>query len=308
MIGTYKVAVGQLNVRQTPSTSLPPIGVLQQNETGDILSCSIQGFANVWAEIGPDRYIATEYNGKKLCNVAYNFARGIDLSEHNVGYITTPADFFNLRRAGISFVFFRASIGSREDYAYSGYKEYAQEAGMLVGSYHFLHDRYTAEVQANAFLDAYIPTTLPPVLDVEQVGISAEMVERWLEIVEAALNRPVMIYTSYVKWKALVGDGAVWASDNPLWVAWHGINWPKLADVFTRWEFWQDQVGRIAGYSPVDMNYANMKEEELFALYGPDSTPHDPKLVDRVELLEETVERHESLLQSLSDDLVERGY
>jgi GH25 family lysozyme M1 (1,4-beta-N-acetylmuramidase) len=81
-------------------------------------------------------------------------------------------DWKKVRGSGISFVFLRATSGIKKDSSYSANYSGAGDAGILRGSYHYFYPQYDIVQQARLFATTILDEELPPVLDVEQDGLT----------------------------------------------------------------------------------------------------------------------------------------
>jgi lysozyme len=151
----------------------------------------------------------------------------------------------------------------------------ARKAGLLTGSYHYLYPEPAPEEQVIAFYEALAAgqgfgDELPPVVDVEQVGLWGVRVRGLLEAFAELWDRTVMIYTSRSKWHALVGRDRGWALAHPLWVAdWGEVAVPRLPTPWKAWAFWQTtSKGQVPGYvGNVDLDLFNGTKAELRERY-----------------------------------------
>lgn len=172
--------------------------------------------------------------------------QGIDVS-HYQGTI----DWQQVAEAGIRFVFVKATQGiTVVDPQFQTNWQGAKAAGLLRGAYHFFEPDDDPAQQAQNLLTALgdDPGELPPALDVETPGDAATVLggaQAWIALVEAALGRTVILYTSPGFWKKL---GVPGLPGQPLWIAEYGVSAPKLPAGWTDWTFWQSsQSGTVAG-------------------------------------------------------------
>jgi lysozyme len=172
--------------------------------------------------------------------------QGIDVS-HYQGTI----DWQQVAQAGIRFVFVKATQGiTVVDPQFQTNWQGAKAAGLLRGAYHFFEPDDDPGLQVQNLLAALgdDPGELPPALDVETHGDAVQIlagVQMWISLVEAALGRTVILYTSPGFWKTL---GAPGLPGQPLWIAEYGVSAPKLPAGWTDWTFWQSsQSGTVAG-------------------------------------------------------------
>lgn len=171
--------------------------------------------------------------------------RGIDVSAHN-GYI----DFFKVTRAGIEFVFIKASEGAEfKDKNFRANYRKARHAEIKTGAYHFFRFDVDGVDQAVNFLEAVGERKLDLglVIDVEQQGnpegVDPALVVDRLTAMAEYLNLKgyrVMFYTNRSGYeKYLLKDFPGY----PLWICSFSEH-PFDAD----WTFWQyDHHGHVDG-------------------------------------------------------------
>jgi GH25 family lysozyme M1 (1,4-beta-N-acetylmuramidase)/murein DD-endopeptidase MepM/ murein hydrolase activator NlpD len=202
-------------------------------------------------------------------------AKGVDVSHHQGDKI----DWQQFRANGISFCFLRASVGLSADEMYQLNHTRAGEAGILRGSYHYLFSEADQKAQAQVFAQTLRQGELPPVVDVEQSGLTEGKVRTFIDEFEALTGQKLIIYTSQSKWHELVGRDTPWASDHDLWVANYRVSGePLIPNAWNTWTFWQhtDQ-GRLPGYhSNLDLDYFSGDEAALRAYaLGEKTMAHD---------------------------------
>lgn len=190
-------------------------------------------------------------------------ARGIDVSRWQ-GSI----DWKQVREAGISFVFIKASQGSsQEDPKFVENAQGAKAAGLLVGAYHFLGaaSAAAARQEAKHFVETMKKAgplawfDLPPVLDYENnpAGISRAAINQvaaaFLEEVERLTGRQPILYTG----NAFAANFDESLGRYDLWIARYSeTRVPDDRPAWTKWTFWQyTDSGRIHGITgKVDLN------------------------------------------------------
>ncbi|MDP1824356.1 MAG: GH25 family lysozyme [Archangium sp.] len=178
--------------------------------------------------------------------------RGLDVSHHN-GLIDWP----RVAQSGVSFVYVKASEGG--DVADARFAENlrgARAAGLKAGAYHFFTFCRPGEDQAKQFLSLVkmAPGDLPPAVDVEFVGncrdrpsreVVRENLEQWLSLVEQALGRRPVIYSTPDAAAEFLGGlpHVLWLRQLP-------------GEPQRPWAFWQfDPSGSIPGIAgPVDLD------------------------------------------------------
>ncbi len=172
---------------------------------------------------------------------------------------------------GVTFAYLRTSYRVKTDSTYPRNHEETGKHGILRGGYHYLYPEQPAEDQARVFAATLLDSELPPMLDVEQAGLNEAFVRAFLDEFENQTGVKAGIYTSASKWHELIGTGANWAAQHPLWVAyWRDEPAPALPQPWTQWEFWQfTNQGQIDGYSArVDMNRFDGTVAEFKDKYG----------------------------------------
>ena len=108
-------------------------------------------------------------------------AKGVDVSHHQGDTI----DWQQFRAGGISFCFLRASVGLNPDKMYKHNHARAGKAGILRGSYHYLFSEADQKEQAAVFAQTLLQGELPPVVDVEQAGLTEAKVRTFIDEFEA---------------------------------------------------------------------------------------------------------------------------
>ncbi|ANY72105.1 hypothetical protein BBD41_05595 [Paenibacillus ihbetae] len=190
-------------------------------------------------------------------------ARGIDVSRWQ-GSI----DWKQVREAGISFVFIKASQGSAlEDPKFVENAQGAKAAGLLIGAYHFLAAASVvgARQEAKHFVETMKKAgplawfDLPPALDYENnpAGISRAAINQvaaaFLEEVERLTGRQPILYTG----NAFAANFDESLGKYDLWIARYSeTRVPDDRPAWTTWTFWQyTDAGRINGITgKVDLN------------------------------------------------------
>lgn len=197
--------------------------------------------------------------------------KGLDCSHHNA-----PFPWQNLDPE-CKFIYCKATQGaSYKDPEFNNYWQHLKPTDLKRGAYHFLTATDSAQSQADNFLSLGIdfskPGVLPPVLDVEdQVPASLnanitknktafiQLVTDWINIVEKATGRKVMIY-SYKTFFNEYLNGHSWPN-NPLWLSSFQSKEPGLPKGYTSYQFWQySQDGTVTGHvhgGSQDLDYFN---------------------------------------------------
>lgn len=197
-------------------------------------------------------------------------AEGVDVSWHQ----KNPVNWRGVRVGGRSFAIARSSYRLSKDTRFELHYYGAKEEGFINGMYHYLYDDASPVQQAHFFsslVNRHSPH-LPPVVDVEQAGLTSTQIRSFIETFRAVQRRRLMIYTSRTLWHRLAGRNATWAEDCLLWVAdWGDRVKPLLPDIWDTWEFWQYWVDPdgIPGYSGrIDVDRYHGSETMLHATYG----------------------------------------
>lgn len=194
-----------------------------------------------------------------------NMPKGIDVSKHQGN-----VNWQNVKNAGISFAFARAiddATGNTADPKFARNWQGMKDAGIFRGAYHFLRPNRNTTTAANLFVSivgALGAGDLPPVIDVEVTGNASvdnilDDIGNWIDIVEAALNRQVIIYANRPFWESTLGNSTRF-SDHPFWIAHYTTAaQPRIPSAFPRYTFWQfSQTGTVSGVSGnVDLDRFN---------------------------------------------------
>ncbi len=223
-------------------------------EPGDVLSAPIPA-----TQICPDGAVT----------------EGIDVS-----YWQETINWSQVAASGVKFAFIRVSYGlefydSQFENNWSG----ARANGIYRGAYQYFLAGQDATEQAQMLLDAIGEPQdgdLPPVLDVESYGndgISAATIDagvrEWVTVVENALGRKPLIYTSWGVWGNMTGSTDF--GDIPLWVANWGVSCPSVPDGWNAWDFWQTtdsgSVNGIGGNVDLDKFNGTLSDLEAYATW-----------------------------------------
>lgn len=193
---------------------------------------------------------------------------GVDVSSYQ-GEVDWPT----LAEQGVRFAFCKATEGSGHvDPTFQQNWQGAQEAGVLVGAYHFFSYDSPGETQAENFI-AQVPVTagtLPPVVDIEFYGehdLDPPSKEKAWAILRPLLERleehygvKPILYATYRSYKLyLAGE----AEGYPLW-----ITLPIVGPLDKPWTFWQySHSARLEGYvgkeERIDLDVFRGSMEEL---------------------------------------------
>ena len=202
--------------------------------------------------------------------------KGIDVSKHQ-----GKVDWNRVKNSGFSFGYARAiddKTGTTADPFFKRNWEGMKDAGLFRGAYYFLRPKRNAVSSANLFVSivgSLGEGDMPPVIDVEVddgVGSQAilDRVGQWIDIVENALQRQVLIYTFTSFWRDTLKNSTRFR-DHPLWIA-HFTNdaQPNFPDAFRTFSFWQhSESGTVSGVNgKVDLDRFNGSEDGLRAFAG----------------------------------------
>lgn len=186
---------------------------------------------------------------------------GIDVSHHN-GVVSWLA----LRDSGLAFAYVKASQGtSYRDPSFAAHWSKTSQLSIPRGAYHFFDPRTDPARQAKHFLKVVGSDAgeLPPVVDVERGAPESrhgcERLTRslriFVDVVEAALDRKMMIYTGHRFWKERACDTTDFG-DRGLWIASYGATQPHLPTGWQHWTLWQyspkGKIGDIEATFDVD--------------------------------------------------------
>lgn len=197
---------------------------------------------------------------------------GIDVSGHQRGH-GEPIDWQEVAAHGQKFAFVKATEG--ETWTNEHYLEdvrAANDAGLLVGTYHYARPAGDPRLQAAhyaATLAASPQHALPPVLDIEvNEGRSPEELQRWvgefLATTEQLTGRTPMVYTYRYFWREHLADTDQFTR-HPLWLAAYQNHAPEPVGGWNHLTFWQrSETGRVPGINGnVDLNLFNGNEAQL---------------------------------------------
>lgn len=202
--------------------------------------------------------------------------KGIDVSKFQGN-----VDWNRVKNSGVTFAFARAiddRTGTTADPKFERNWDGMKNAGIFRGAYYFFRPRRNPTNAANLFVStvgALGEGDLPPVIDIEDddevsAGTILDRMKIWIDIVEARLNRQVLIYTFTPFWRDTLGNSTRF-SDHPLWIA-HFTNaaQPRFPSAFPRFSFWQhSESGSVSGVSgAVDLNRFNGSMAGLRAFAG----------------------------------------
>lgn len=201
---------------------------------------------------------------------------GIDVSKFQGN-----VNWQEVKNAGHSFGFARAiddETGTTADPEFAHNWQGMKDSGIFRGAYYFLRASRNMKEAADLFVSLVGqlgPGDLQPVIDVETAdGVSAnnilDAIQEWMEAVEAALNRQIIIYTYTPFWTNTLGNSNRF-SDRALWIAeYTSAPQPHFPSAFPHFSFWQySETGKVPGISgTVDMDRFNGSMNGLRAFAG----------------------------------------
>jgi lysozyme len=209
---------------------------------------------------------------------------GIDVSKFQGN-----VNWQEVKNAGYSFGFARAiddSTGTTADPEFNNNWKGMGDSGILRGAYYYLRASRNMTDAANLFVSTVgqlAPGDLQPVLDVEtadgeDAGAVLNAIQQWMEIVEAAMGRQIIIYTNASFWENTLGNSTLF-SDRALWIAeYTSAPQPRVPSAFPAYSFWQySESGTVPGISgQVDLDRFNGSIDGLRAFAGLPSGPASP--------------------------------
>ena len=191
---------------------------------------------------------------------------GIDLSEKN-GSIKWPL----IGSGDISFAYIKATEAlDIIDSQFTANLKSAQELGILVGAYHWLHPGLHVGQQLESFVKTVkdFRGLLPPVVCLEtyqtSVGEMEKNIKSFMVLLEKKVGVKPVIYTSDTFWMTYLAQSD-WGCDYPLWIDKPGVLWPTQLWPWAGWSFWQHSYqARLPGI-PVNLgtNWFNGSMDEL---------------------------------------------
>ena len=219
----------------------------------------IAGSIFLYRKLSPPDVVNTEFEG--IRELPSGFAcYGIDIS-HYQGEIDWPV-FFDKADSIIQFVYCKATEGvSYVDDKWEQNCLALRSNKFKFGAYHFFIPETNATLQADHFLNHYVPEQdeLPPVLDVETEGTSDEIlisrVKEWLKLVEEKTGRRPIIYTSYHFYKTKFRKEF---KDYHFWIANYSDRPDRMKDEnILHWQY--SDKGKVPGIQgPVDLNFSKI--------------------------------------------------
>ena len=191
---------------------------------------------------------------------------GFDVSQYQAGLSMAEA-----RKAGMRFVFVRASDGAEADWACGEHMQGAQ--GVLArGTYHVLQPSIPAEDQAKTYYRSLAESggflaELPPAVNVQETGIDERLVRQFLHEMERLWQRTPLIYTSRNKWHRTVGPHRPWSNDYRLWVSDMNVEEPALPTPWNSCALWQFTAAQTPFWPRrVDLNVFHGNLQDLLKM------------------------------------------
>ena len=203
-----------------------------------------------------------------------NLAQGVDVSRFQ-----SQVDWAQVKQAGMVFAFARAldiAGGTSGDSRFANNWPGMQAAGLRRGAYCFLRVNHDAAQQAEVFLNlvgALDEMDLPPVLDVEELGVQGftpqqilGAAQTWLDTVQSAVGKRPIVYTDQNTLTTFLKDSAA-LGGYPLWQAAYRQTPPATPKGWQHWTFWQhSSTGKVLGITGnVDLDYFNGSAADLDA-------------------------------------------
>lgn len=197
--------------------------------------------------------------------------QGLDISHHQ-----GDIDWALLGTANLEFVYIKATEGG--DWVDPKFRHNwhgAGRAGLKRGGYHYFSVCRAGKLQAENFLSVMAKTkdALPAALDLEYGGFCGAPPDKetllreariWIDTVERATGKPVIIYTTRDFYAAFLGGQM---QSQPLWL--RSIGRPPKYKGRPKWTVWQwHHAARLPGIKgPVDRNafYGTRQDFEVFA-------------------------------------------
>lgn len=194
----------------------------------------------------------------------------------DISHYQPDVDFATVEKV-FKLVYLKCSEGLASlDPKFQAHYKNAKAAGVIVGAYHFIRPKYSAEAQAALFIKHcnYKKGDLPPVLDLEDHGnlsAAAQLaaVLTFMNAVEEAFGVTPILYASPSFINEMGNPQELFKY--PLWIANYGVKSPHIPPPWRKPLFWQfAEQGKVAGIAAagVDHNYFYGTEEDLEALIG----------------------------------------
>lgn len=189
----------------------------------------------------------------------------IDISKHQA---PQRIDYAVLSQS-IEGAILRACYGNGKDVSFETHYGEFITFDKPLGAYMFLTNYMNVESQVDTLVKATKDKNLPlgVWLDVElEVGAEAltkGVVLKAVSQIDAAIGKPVGIYTSRYYWELIMGKSGL--KGHPLWVAHYGVNVPALPAGWDNYVLHQyTSTGRLPGYaSSLDLDRFNGDDKQF---------------------------------------------
>ncbi|TCP26601.1 lysozyme [Scopulibacillus darangshiensis] len=192
--------------------------------------------------------------------------KGIDVS-HWQGEISWE----QVRKDGVAYVFIKATEGKTfVDPMLAKHSNGAEEAGLLLGYYHFARfsNKREAVAEARHFTKAIngLKAHLPLVLDLETGnGVAKEDLSKaaltFLDTVKSEAKHDVMLYTFTNFARRHLTSLLKYV---PLWIAHYGVTQPKNNGIWNKWSVFQytseGQINGIKGHVDINLMEPSLME------------------------------------------------
>jgi len=204
---------------------------------------------------------------------------GATLDGIDVSYWQGEINWTQVANDGVDFAFVRLGDGLFFDPEFHDNWQSAKAEGIVVGAYQYFRPGTDPEDQANLLLQemgTLQAGDLPPVLDVEDddgypANHVVQAIHDWMAVVEPAIGRKPIIYTSKYMWQSVAGDSYDF-DDYPLWAANWFVNCPDIPTPWDDWIVWQTSdsgsVDGIGGNVDLDVFNGDYNDLMAFAVQG----------------------------------------
>lgn len=194
---------------------------------------------------------------------------GIDLSENNG--IINWSQFGN---CDVQFAYIKATdVLDTVDSQYYTNVQSAKNAGLLIGTYHWLNPGFHVGQQVDLFVKTVksFKGMLPPAVCLQNYEGSLDEIEKnvrsFLTLLEKKSGVKPVIYTSDSFWSANMPQ-STWGCNYPLWIDKPGTFWPNQLFPWAGWTFWQCSFKEMIPGVPtaVGINKFNGSLENLYEM------------------------------------------
>jgi lysozyme len=206
------------------------------------------------------------YNGILWPN--YFFTKDYDIKGIDISHHQNNIDWNKVSKENYSFVYMKATEG--EDYVDSLFETnwtQTSDNNLYKGAYHYFKITSTGKDQANNFIKT-VPkekNCLPPVVDIEENGLSVENFNKelsdYISILEEHYNQKVIIYTVYSLYDEYIKGNY---KNNQIWIR----DIVKNPSIDEEWLIWQySNRGHVDGIDTyVDLNVFNGTKNDFMSL------------------------------------------